>query len=82
MSKETHYYTCEICGERFDTEEAADACEEKHAEERAARKKETTERKEAEKLISDLVNKYIEKYGKYPLIRIEKSDSIFDSIWF
>lgn len=82
MSKEIHYYTCETCGERFDTEEAADACEERHAEEKAARKKEAEEKRDAEKLISDLVNNFIDKYGKYPMIRVNKSASLFNSLWF
>lgn len=78
----TKAYFCDICGERFDTEELADKCEENCKAEKLKRENLAKEKEsrisEINLLVANLegeIKKFRNDYGEYPPVNIVVSKS-------
>ena len=69
-------YACEICGNTFDSEAKAKACETEH--ENAAKQKEIDAQKEAKLLeaLNNALNVYISIYHKPPTVSLTRENEI------
>lgn len=80
--KKEFVYTCDVCGEKYNTPSEALSCEKAHGKNRL--------KKKSEKAINDLVNQYIHMFGTFPVIEIDEescemasgplADLLFDAL--